>query len=94
MSDLRPSENGATPTYPKFPEMQRRGFFDDVPTGDEFFADNPEMQAGLGFETADAQHILAAIDRLTEQQRIANLIAFEQISGEKNRGLIRAGLGL
>jgi hypothetical protein len=30
---------------------------------------------GLGFETADAQHILAAIDRLTRQQYIGNLIA-------------------
>jgi hypothetical protein len=37
---------------------------------------------------------VAAIDRLTEQQRIGNLIAFEVISGEKNRAEIRKGLGL
>lgn len=31
---------------------------------------------------------------LAEQQRISNLIAFEQVTGEKNRAEIRKGLGL
>jgi hypothetical protein len=37
---------------------------------------------------------VAALDRQTEQLRIANLIAFEVVSGEKNRAEIRKGLGL
>jgi hypothetical protein len=38
-------------------------------------------------------HVYATL-ALAEQQRIANLIAFEVISGEKNRAEIRKGLGL
>lgn len=36
---------------------------------------------GLGWESADAQHIVVAIDALTEQLRIANLIAYKTQMG-------------
>jgi hypothetical protein len=80
----------------QFPEMRRRGFFDDLPTGsiEELRDWEPTSIQELGFDTADAQHIVAALDRQTEQLRIANLIAFEVISGEKNRAEIRKGLSL
>ena len=37
---------------------------------------------------------VAALDRLTDQLRVSNLLAFEDITGEKNRAEVRKGLGL
>jgi hypothetical protein len=79
MSDTRP-------TFPLMTELFARPGV-PVPPDEPYETD-------ASYETADAQHIVAAIDRLTEQQRIGNLIAFEVISGEKNRAEIRKGLGL
>lgn len=57
-----------TEEYPKFPLMNAMWGHQRE--------EQIEAQNGLGWETADAQHIVAALDRLTEQQRIANLIAY------------------
>jgi hypothetical protein len=85
---------------PQWPGFRAAGFFDDVPNGDNLFELPVEVQSGLGFETADAQHIVAALDRLTEQQRVANLITYRgTIPGSSTRirvinDEIEKGLGL
>lgn len=35
-----------------------------------------------------------ATEKLAEQQRLGNIIAWQPLTGESNRGLIRKGLGL
>lgn len=52
----------------------------DTPDTEEPWTDAP-MVSGLGFETADAQHLVSALDRLTEQLRIANVIAYTNGGG-------------
>jgi hypothetical protein len=94
---------------PQFPEMRRRGFFDDLPT--DIFpepeaadhkadavqwveaAARSDLPADLTVAVAAVAQVHATL-YLAEQQRIGNLIAFEVISGEKNRAEIRKGLGL
>lgn len=46
---------------------------------------------------AQAQATIAqaeALIELGEQQRLANIIAWEQVTGEKNRAIVRRGIGL
>jgi hypothetical protein len=94
---------------PQFPEMRRRGFFDDLPT--DIFpelesvdhkaeaaawirqVERPDMPVDVTIALATLAQAHATL-YLAEQQRIGNLIAFEVISGEKNRAEIRKGLGL
>lgn len=89
MNDLRPSEDT---DRLELPEMRRLGFFKDLPTGDGFFTE-PDVEPEETLPTL-AQQIIGALEALTKQQRISNLIAFEQVTGEKNRAEIRKGLGL
>ncbi|MEO7018372.1 MAG: hypothetical protein ABI067_17830 [Leifsonia sp.] len=55
--------------------------------------ERPDVQASVTGTFADIAQVYATL-YLAEQQRLANLIAFEVISGEKNRAEIRKGLGL
>jgi hypothetical protein len=56
-------------------------------------AERPDVQASVAGTFADIAQVYATL-YLAEQLRISNLIAFEQVTGEKNRAEIRKGLGL
>lgn len=90
MSDPRPSENqDETPTFPGF---RAAGFFDDLPKLTEGFFTDAELAEDEPYDTADAQHIVAALDRLTEQLHLANLIAWQLGTAENYEREIRKGL--
>jgi hypothetical protein len=98
MSDPRPSEN--QDAYPKFPTLvaQFGQTFEPPATNPIDHKAEAEQEIPFaeqaGSPTAAISAAAHAVLYLAEQQRIANLIAFEQISGEKNRAEIRKGLGL
>jgi hypothetical protein len=92
--------------YPKFPEARRLGLIPEpTPTLEldsiEHEAEALQYAAKYAalfpdFEYPDYAALMQmhATLYLAEQQRVANLIAFEVISGEKNRAEIRKGLSL
>jgi hypothetical protein len=83
MSDRRPSDDTGDRMFTAAAEYGRT-----------YWGWDQEPIPELGYETADAQHIVAAIDRLTEQTRVANMIAFGQTTGESYRTEIRKALGI
>ena len=85
-----------TEEYPKFPLMN--AMFATTHTEPTH---RTEAEALIGADWGDShttnallEGMLRATLYLADQQRVANLIAFEALTGEKNRAEIRKGLEL